>query len=170
MEPRPADPLERRPASGRFRLRRWAAYRYRRADPSAVATEELPVDEAGGLGDHLHREHVGGEGAGLALGLRNAPWRWRRWPGGGWQCWRHHRRGRPGSGPPVRGFHRQGQEAHLAAPVGEQPLLGAVDAPGVVGEDGFQGGGDTLVGGAQRRRSGRRAGDDLRVGGGGFSG
>ena len=103
MEPRPADPLERRPASGRFRLRRWVAYRYRSADPSAVAAEEFPVGEAGGLGDHLHREHVGGEGAGLALGLRNAPWRWRRWPGRWWQCWRPHRRGRPGSGPPVRG-------------------------------------------------------------------
>ena len=44
MEPRPADPLELRPASGRFRLRRWVAYRYRSADPSAVATEEFPVD------------------------------------------------------------------------------------------------------------------------------
>ena len=32
-----------------------------------------------------------------------------------------------------QGFRRQGQEAHLAAPVGEQSPLGAVDAPGVVG-------------------------------------
>ena len=38
------------------------------------------------------------------------------------------------------------------------------------GEDGFQGVGHALVGGTQGRRGGRRAGDDLRVAGGGGHG
>ena len=41
------------------------------------------------------------------------------------------------------------------APVVEQPPLGGVDAPGVVGEDGLQGVGHPPVGGAQGQRSGR---------------
>ena len=54
-------------------------------------------------------------------------------------------------------------QAHLAVPVVEQPPLGAVDTAGVVGEDGLQGVGDALVGGAL-------AGYDLRVAGGGGHG
>ena len=69
------------------------------------------------------------------------------------------------------GFRRQGVETHLAIPIGEEPPLGAVDAAGVFGEDGLQGGGNAPVGGAQGRRCGRRAGDDLRgAGGGGHEG
>ena len=40
----------------------------------------------------------------------------------------------------------------------EQPPLGAVDALGIVGEDGLQGVGYAPVGGAQGRRRGRLAG------------
>ena len=65
------------------------------------------------------------------------------------------------------GFRRQGREAYLVAPVGEQFPLCAIDAPGVVGEDGLQGGGDALIGGAQGRQSSRLSGDDLQVAGGG---
>ena len=66
------------------------------------------------------------------------------------------------------GFRRQGAEVHRVAPFSFEKLpLGAVDAPGVVGEEGLQGVGHPLVGGTQGRRSGRRAGDDLRVAGGG---
>ena len=46
----------------------------------------------------------------------------------------------------------QGAEAHLAAPFVEKLPLGGVDALGVVGEDGLQGVGHALVGGAQSRR------------------
>ena len=53
------------------------------------------------------------------------------------------------------GLRRQGREAYVATPVGEQPPLGAVDALGVVGEYGLQGVGHALVGGAQLRRCGR---------------
>ena len=69
----------------------------------------------------------------------------------------------------MRGFRRQGTQVHLVAPAGEDAPLGAVDPAGVVGEDRLQGVGHTLVGGAQGRRSGRRAGD-LRVSGGGGHG
>ena len=65
------------------------------------------------------------------------------------------------------GFRRQGCEAHLVAPVVEQTPLGAVDAPGVVGEDRLQGVGHALVSGTQSRHSGGLAEDDLRVGSGG---
>ena len=44
------------------------------------------------------------------------------------------------------GARRQGAQVHVAAPVVEQPPLGAVDAPGVVGEDGPQGVGHAPVG------------------------
>ena len=56
------------------------------------------------------------------------------------------------------GFCRQRREAHVVAPVGEQFPLCAIDAPGVVGEDGLQGVGHALVGGAQGRQSRGRAG------------
>ena len=65
------------------------------------------------------------------------------------------------------GFRRQGAQVHAAAPFVEQPPLGAVDAAGVVGEDGRKGVGHPLVGGAQGRRGSGRAGNDLRVAGGG---
>ena len=64
------------------------------------------------------------------------------------------------------GFRRQGAQVHVAAPAFKEPPLGAVDAPGVVGEDRLQGVGHALVGGAQGRQSGGLAGDDLRIGGG----
>ena len=64
------------------------------------------------------------------------------------------------------GIRRQGAEAYVAAPVVEQTPLGAVEAPGVVGEDGLQGVGHAPVGGAQDRRRRRLAEDDLRIGGG----
>ena len=41
------------------------------------------------------------------------------------------------------------RHSHLVAPFVEQPPLCGVDALGVVGEDGLQGGGDALVGGPQ---------------------
>ena len=47
------------------------------------------------------------------------------------------------------GFGRQGRETHRVAPVSEESPLGGVNAPGVVGEDGFQGVGHAPVGGAQ---------------------
>ena len=53
------------------------------------------------------------------------------------------------------GLRRQGAEAHRVAPAGEYAPLGAVDAAGVVGEDGLQGVGHALVGGAQGRRQRR---------------
>ena len=56
------------------------------------------------------------------------------------------------------GFGRQGVPAHLAAPFVEKLPLGLIDALGVVGEDGLQGVGHPLVGGAQGRRSRRGAG------------
>ena len=65
------------------------------------------------------------------------------------------------------GLRRQGREAYVATPVGEQPPLGAVDALGVVGEDGLQCRGHALVGGAQFREGRGLAWDDLRVAGGG---
>ena len=54
------------------------------------------------------------------------------------------------------GFRRQGAQAYAATPVGEESPLGAVDAAGVVGEDGIQSVGHALVGSAQHRRSGGR--------------
>ena len=65
------------------------------------------------------------------------------------------------------GLRRQKLEAHVATPVGEESPLGGVDAAGVACEDGLQGVGHAPVGGAQGRRSGRRAGNDLGAGGGG---
>ena len=59
-------------------------------------------------------------------------------------------------------------QPHVVAPAGEESPLGAVDAAGIVGEDGLQGIGHALVGGAQSRRSGGRAGDDLVASGGGY--
>ena len=50
------------------------------------------------------------------------------------------------------GFGRQGDESDLVAPAGEDAPLGAVDALGVIGEDGLQGVGHALIGGAQCRR------------------
>ena len=47
------------------------------------------------------------------------------------------------------GFRREEAQSYLAAPTGEQPPLGAVDASGVVGEDRLQGVASALVGGAQ---------------------
>ena len=139
-------------------------------------------------------EHVGGEGAGLALGLGKAssPFLQRgahaRVPAGLFQL-------RPlvglgdGAGDQPQGgdggagarpgcqvaghgggLGRQGAEAHVATPVGEEPLLGAVDALGVVGEDGLQGVGHAPVGGEQRRQGRGGAGDDRRVAGGGGHG
>ena len=58
------------------------------------------------------------------------------------------------------GLGRQGDESDLVAPAGEESPLGAVDAAGVVGEDGLQGVGHTLVGGAQSWQGHGRAGDD----------
>ena len=68
------------------------------------------------------------------------------------------------------GLRRQGWEAHRVAPFVEQPPLCAVDPAGVFGEDGLQGGGNALVGDAQRREGRGRAGDDLRTAGGGGHG
>ena len=65
------------------------------------------------------------------------------------------------------GLGRQRREAHLVAPAGEDAPLGPVDAPRVVGEDGFQGVGHALVGGAQGRQGRGLPGDDLGAGGGG---
>ena len=61
------------------------------------------------------------------------------------------------------GFRRQGTQVHVAAPAFKEPPLGAVDAPGVVGEGGLQGVGHAPVGGAQLREGRGRAGDDLGV-------
>ena len=55
------------------------------------------------------------------------------------------------------GFDRQGAQANLAALLVEKLPLGAVDAAGVVGQDGLQGVGYARVGGAQGRAP-RRAG------------
>ena len=65
---------------------------------------------------------------------------------------------------------RQGAQVHRVAPAGEYAPLGAVDALGIVGEDGLQGVGHPLVGGAQGRRSGGLIGSDMRVAGGGGHG
>ena len=43
------------------------------------------------------------------------------------------------------GLRRQGAQSYLVAPASEQPPLGGVDAPGVVGENSFQGVGHALV-------------------------
>ena len=51
------------------------------------------------------------------------------------------------------GFRRQGAQVHAASPAFKEPPLGAVDAAGVVGEDGLQCVGHALVGGAQGRRA-----------------
>ena len=64
------------------------------------------------------------------------------------------------------GLRRQGRKSHPVAPAGEDTPLGAVDAAGVVGEDGFQRVSHALVGGAQGRRRRRLAKDNQRVGGG----
>ena len=50
------------------------------------------------------------------------------------------------------GLGGQGREAHLVAPAGEVAPLGPVDAAGVACEDGLQGVGHALVGGAPGRR------------------
>ena len=65
------------------------------------------------------------------------------------------------------GLRRQGAEAHLVAPAVEKLPLGLIDALGVVGEDGLQGFGHALVGGAQSRQGCRFPEDDLGAGGGG---
>jgi len=127
----------------------------------------------------LHRgepddgEHVGGEGAGLALGFREAPspslqrGAHARVPAGGLQLrplvgFRDGRRGQPdggdagaGAGPGGQvaghgeGLRRQSNEPDLVAPAGEDAPLGPVDAAGVVGEDRLQGVGHALVGSPQ---------------------
>ena len=74
------------------------------------------------------------------------------------------------SRPPTEKFAVRYTLAHRVAPVGEEPPLGGVDAAGVVGEDGRKGVGHPLVGGAQSRRCGRLAEDDLGVAGGGITG
>ena len=53
------------------------------------------------------------------------------------------------------GFGRQGAEVHRVAPFVEKLPLGAVDAPGVVGEDGLQGVGTPW---SAARRAGAAAG------------
>ena len=53
------------------------------------------------------------------------------------------------------------RETDLVAPAGEKPPLGVVDAAGVVGEDGLQGIGHALVGGAQGRQGPEFLGDNL---------
>ena len=130
-------------------------------------------------GEPDHGEHVGGEGAGLALGFRQpTPPSFQRgaYPtilagrfvarplmglgdGGGGEPHGGDAGAGAGAGSQVagdgEGLRRQGREAYVATPVGEQPPLGAVDAAGVVGEDGLQGVGHALVGGAQLRRCGR---------------
>ena len=50
------------------------------------------------------------------------------------------------------GFRRHGTQVHVAAPAFKEPPLGAVDAAGVVGEDGRKGVGHAPVGGPQGRR------------------
>ena len=65
------------------------------------------------------------------------------------------------------GFGRQGAQSHQVAPAGEESPLSGVDALGVIGEDGLQGRGHAPVGGAQGRRSGGLAGNDLQAAGGG---
>ena len=54
------------------------------------------------------------------------------------------------------GLHRQVREAYVAAPFVKKLPLGLVDAVGVVGEDGLQGGGDAL---SAARRAGADEGD-----------
>ena len=58
--------------------------------------------------------------------------------------------------------------AHVGARASEDAPLDAVDALGVVGEDGLQGVGHALVGGAQGRQGCRFLEDDLGAGGGGY--
>ena len=65
------------------------------------------------------------------------------------------------------GLRRPAREAYLVAPVGEQFPLCTVDAAGVSGEEGLQGGGDALVGDAQCRQGRGLAEGDLRVAGAG---
>ena len=124
-------------------------------------------------------EHVGGEGAGLALGLRESPSpslqrgahaRVRQGDSSFAHSWalemaevarRRVAMLAPefGAGGQVaghgEGLGRQGPEAHLVAPAGEDAPLGPVDPAGVAGEDRLQGVGHAPVGGAQFGRQGR---------------
>ena len=126
-------------------------------------------------GEPDHGEHVGGEGAGLPLGLRQptSPSFQRgahaRVPagrillrplvglgdGGRGQAQGGDAGAGSGAGGQVaghgEGLGRQGREAHLVAPAGEQFPLCAIDAPGVVGQDRLQGVGHALVSGPQLR-------------------
>ena len=61
------------------------------------------------------------------------------------------------------GLGRQGLQSHLATPASEKFPLGVVNAPGVVGEDGLQGLGHALIGGAQGWRCRRLMWNDLKV-------
>ena len=121
-------------------------------------------------GEPNHGQHVGGEGTGLALGLdQPSPPSFQggadaRVPAGGFVAGplvdlgdgatrqAHSSDAGAGTGADGQvaghdeGFRRQGRETHRVAPFVEQPPLDAVDAAGVVGEDGLQGGGDALVG------------------------
>ena len=65
------------------------------------------------------------------------------------------------------GLGGQGTQTHLATPLVEEPPLGGIDALGVVGEDGLQGFGHALVGGAPSSQGRGFLGDDLGAGGGG---
>ena len=64
-------------------------------------------------------------------------------------------------------FRRERSQPHLAAPVGEESPLGAVDAPGVVGEDRLQRGSHGLVGSPQLGQGRGLLGHEVSSGSGG---